>query len=55
MDETGQKSIHLSFEIKYKPEEYREICFEVDYVLPKIVLIQIKYIRLLEISTSFQK
>lgn len=35
MDETGQKSIHLSFEIKYKPEEYREICFEVDYVLPK--------------------
>ena len=31
----GQNQIHLSFEIKYKPEEYREICFEVDYVLPK--------------------
>ena len=29
------KSIALSFELVYAPEEYREVTFDVDYILPK--------------------
>lgn len=32
--ETG-KSVVLSFELQYAPEKYREVTFEVDYILPK--------------------
>ena len=33
--ETGNSSVALSFELQYTPEKYREVTFEVDYVLPK--------------------
>lgn len=32
--ETG-KSIALSFELEYAPEQYRKVTFDVDYILPK--------------------
>lgn len=34
-NETGNSSVALSFELQYTPEKYREVTFEVDYVLPK--------------------
>lgn len=33
--ETGSSSVALFFELQYNPEEYREVTFEVDYLLPK--------------------
>lgn len=34
-NETDNSSVTLSFELHYTPEKYREVTFEVDYVLPK--------------------
>lgn len=34
-DDTGTKSIVLSFVLKYSPEEYREVSFDVNYIIPK--------------------
>ena len=34
MRETG-KSIALSFELEYAPEQYRKVTFDVDYILPQ--------------------
>lgn len=33
--ETGKNSMVLSFELEYSPEEYREVTFDVDYVVSK--------------------
>lgn len=34
-NETGKSSVALSFELEYAPGQYREVSFEVDYVLSK--------------------